>query len=204
MQLRNMVGQQECVNQNIYNIQDVNGEKDTNDNTTITVPAVAAMMATAGITGRSTYATTTVFTIAAKVMAAINQLLVNQPAMMQHMAAMNISPPQSIVAPAFNVPPIQNVSIPTHNGYARGGFNQGRSNAQGGRQRRGGGRGGHVGHGGRGRNPFANHMANLGRGTTQHPPQLGGFHGATIPNAGFASQEPLFPHPCSHRSSRGM
>jgi hypothetical protein len=111
MQLRNTAGQQGYVNQNIYNILDVDGNEDTNNNTTITVPAVAAAMATVGNTGGSTYAATTVLTITAKVMAAINQMSANQTAIMQHMAAMNISTPQSIAAPAFNLPPIQSVTI---------------------------------------------------------------------------------------------
>jgi hypothetical protein len=87
-------------------------------NTTVAVPVVAAAMATAGVQGKSKYATTTALTIAAKVMAAINQLSANETAIMQHIAAMIISPPQTIEAPAFNVPPIQSVSIPTQHGYA--------------------------------------------------------------------------------------
>jgi hypothetical protein len=184
MQLRNTVGQQGYVNQNIYNILDIDGKEDTDNNTTITVPAVAAAMETAGVPGGSTFAPTTASIIAAKVMTAINQLSANQMAIMQHIAAMNISPPQTIAAPAFNVPPIHSVSISTQHGYAGGSFNQGRSNAQN-RQRWGGRRGGHSGHGKRGQNPFATHMANMGRGTAQHPPPLGGFHGTAVPNTGF-------------------
>ncbi len=185
MQLRNTAGQQRYVNQNIYNILDVDGNEDTNNNTTLTVPTVAAAMATMGNTGGSTYAASTVLTITAEVMAAINQMSANQTAIMQHLAAMNISPPQSIAAPAFNVPPIQSVTIPNQNGYTGGGFNQGRSNAQRGGQQKGDRRGGQGGGGGRGCNQFLTNMANLGHGTTQHPLYFGGFHGAAIPNPGF-------------------
>jgi hypothetical protein len=141
MQLRNTAGQHGYVNQNIYNILDINSKEDTNDNTTVTVPAVAAAMMPAGLPGGSTFAATTASTITADVMAAINQLSTNQTAIMQHIAVMNISPPQACIAPAFNVPPIHSVSIPIQNGYAGGSYNHGRSNAQTG-QRRGGGRGG--------------------------------------------------------------
>ncbi len=44
MQLRNTAGQQGYVIQNIYNILDIDGKEDTNDNTTVTVSAVAAAM----------------------------------------------------------------------------------------------------------------------------------------------------------------
>ncbi len=181
MQLRNTAGQQGYINQNIYNILDINSKEDTDNNTTVMVPAVAAAMASVGVPGGSTVAATTASTIAADMTAAINQLLVNQMAIMQHIAAMNISPPQ---ATAFNVPPIHSVLIPTQSGYAGGSFNQGRSNAQN-KQRRGGKRGGRSGRGRRGRNPSATHIANLGRRMAQHPPPLGGFHGAAAPNTGF-------------------
>jgi hypothetical protein len=98
------------------------------------VPPVAAAMATAGGPGGSTYVATTALLIAAEVTAAINQLSANQTAIMQHIAALNISPPQSIAAPAFNVPPIHSVSIPTQHGYAEGSFNQDRSTAQNGQR----------------------------------------------------------------------
>jgi hypothetical protein len=195
MQLRNTAGWQGYINQNMYNILDVGGKEDTNNNTTVMVPAVAAAIATAGVPGGSTYAATTALTIAANVMATINQLLANQTAIMQHIAVINISPPQTIAALAFKVPPIHSVSIPTQHGYAGGGYNQGRSTAQKG-QRHGGGRGGHSGRSERRCNPFATHIANLGRGTAQHPPPLGGFNGAAIPNAGFpgaANPPPMQP-----------
>jgi hypothetical protein len=111
------------------------------------VPAVTAAMATAGVPQGSTFAATIASTIATKVTAAINLLLANQMAIMQHIAAMNISPPQTIAAPAFNVPPIHSVSIPNQHEYAGSSFNQGRSNVQNGK-RQGGKRGGRGGRGG--------------------------------------------------------
>ncbi len=114
MQLRNMASQQGYVQQNMYNILGVDGGEETDDDITVTLPMVAAAMATAGGTMiGSTYAATNVATITAKVTAAINQLLANQMHIMQQMAAMNIaSPPPAIAAPAYNVPPIQSVNIP--------------------------------------------------------------------------------------------
>jgi hypothetical protein len=184
MQLRNTAGQQGYINQNLYNILDVDGEEDTNYNPSVMVPAVAAAMATAGGPGGSTCAATTALTIAAEVTAAINQLSANQMTIMHHIAALNISPPQTIAAPAFNDPPIHSISIPTKNGYAGGSFNQGRSTAQN-KQHQGGRCGGPGGCGGRGQSPFATHMANPGHRMAQHKPQLSSVHGATIPNAGF-------------------
>jgi hypothetical protein len=156
----------------------VDGNKDTNDNTIVTLPAEAATMATMGNTSGSTYAATTALAIAAKVTAAINQVSANQTAIMQHIAAVNISPPPSIAAPAFNIPLIYSVTIPNQNAYTGSGFTQGRSNAPGGGQQRGGRRGGCGGRGRRGRNPFATGMA-------QHMRQIGGFHGASIPPSAF-------------------
>jgi hypothetical protein len=184
MQLRNTAGQQGYVNQNIYNILDIDGKEDTDDKTTIMVPAVVAAMTPAGLPRRSTFAATTASMITADVMAAINQLSANQAAIMQHIAAMNISPPQARAAQAFNVPPIHSVSIPIQNGYAGGSYNHGRSNAQT-KQPWGSGRGGCGRCDNQDWNPFATHMANLGRGRAQHPPQLGGFHGAAVPTTGF-------------------
>jgi hypothetical protein len=116
-------------------------------------------------------------------MATINQLLANQLAIMQQMAAMSFSPPQSIAVPAFNVPPIQNVTIPNQQAFTGGGFNPGMGNAHGGSRCQGNRHGGHDGHGRRGCNPFANHMANLGCGLGQQMPQIRGFSGAAIPGS---------------------
>jgi hypothetical protein len=63
MQLRNTAGHQGYVNQNMHNILDINGKDDTDNNTTITVPAVAATMAKEGVPGWSTYAATSASTL---------------------------------------------------------------------------------------------------------------------------------------------
>ncbi len=143
MQLRNMAGQQGYVQQNMYTILDIDGGEETDDKTTVTLPTVAAAMATAGGTMMgSTYAATNALTITAKVTAAINQLSANQMHIMQQMAAMNVtSPPPAIAAPAYNVPPIQSVTIPNHQAFPAGGFHQGGGAARGGSYRRGGRRG---------------------------------------------------------------
>jgi hypothetical protein len=102
MQLRNTAGQQGYIQQNMHNILDIDDGEETNNKTTITLPTVAAAMATAGgtMTG-SAYAVTNASTITTKVTAAINQLLANQMHIMQQMAAMNItSLPPAIAPPA--------------------------------------------------------------------------------------------------------
>jgi hypothetical protein len=74
MQLRNMAGQQGYAQQNMYNILDVDGGEETNYKMTITLPTVAAAMATAGGTMMgSTYAAANAVTITTEVTAAINQ-----------------------------------------------------------------------------------------------------------------------------------
>ncbi len=49
MQLRNTAGQQGYVNQNIYNILDIDGKEYIGNNITLTVPVVAAAMMPAGL-----------------------------------------------------------------------------------------------------------------------------------------------------------
>ena len=99
MQLQNTAGQQGYVQQNMYNILDVNGGEDTADNTVMTVQTAAAVTATAGgSTIGSNYAAMNVATITAKVKAAINQLLANQQQIIQQMAAMKVNSPQQSIA----------------------------------------------------------------------------------------------------------
>ncbi len=86
----------------MYNI--LNKEKDDNTNNNTTVVTQMAATATTGSMIGSTYAATPTTAIPAEVTAAINQLLANQPSIMQQMAAMSFSPPPSITASAFNVP----------------------------------------------------------------------------------------------------
>ncbi len=166
MQLRHTAGQQGYVQQNMYNILDVDGGEETDNKTTITLPTVAAAMATTGGTMMgSTYAAANAAVITAEVTAAIIQLLANQMHIMQQMAAMNVAiPPPAIAAPGYNVPPIQSVTIPNQQTFPTGGFHQGGGAAREGGDHSGGGRGRQDGHGGSGRNSFANHMANVSRG----------------------------------------
>jgi hypothetical protein len=195
MQLRNTAGQQGYVQQNMYNILDIDGGEETNNKMTITLPTVAAAMATAGGTVMgSTYVAANAVTITAEVTWAINQLSANQTHIMQQMAAMNVaSPPPDIPPPGYNVPPIQSVTIPNQQTLPAGGFHQGGGAARGGGYRHGGGHGRRDGHGGSGRNPFANHMVNVSRENVQQMTQLGsntGFPGGAIPPAMQPQQQP--------------
>jgi hypothetical protein len=195
MQLRNTVGRQGYVQQNMYNILDVDGGENTDNDTFVTLQMVAAAMATAGGTViGSNYAAMNAAMITAEVTAAINQLSANQKHIMQQMVAMNVaSPQQSIAATTYNIPPIQMVNIPHQQAFHEGGFHRGRSSTQGGGYCHGGGRGRRDGCGGGSRNPFANHMANTGRGNGQQISQLGvntGFPGAAIPPAMHLQQQP--------------
>jgi hypothetical protein len=179
----------------MYNILDVNGGEDTDNNTVVTVQTAAAAMATAGgSTIGSNYAAMNVATITAKVKAAINQLLANQQQIIQQMAAMKVtSPQQSINANTYNIPPIPMVNIPNQHAFNEGSFQRGWGSARGGGYRRGGGRGRQEGCGGGGRNPFENHMAHAGRGNGQQISQLGGhpgFPGAAIPLVMQPHQQP--------------
>jgi hypothetical protein len=92
----------------MYNILDVNGDEDTDNNMVVTVQTVATVTTTAGgSTIGSNYAAMNVATITAKVTAAINQLSANQQQINQQMAAMKVnSPQQSIAANTCNIPPI--------------------------------------------------------------------------------------------------
>jgi hypothetical protein len=129
IQLRNMAGQQGYTQQNIYCISDKCKDEGTNNSkTAITQTTAAAIM---GSVLGNTYANTTTSTIPTEVTAAINQLSANQMAIMQQIAVMSFSPPPSIAAPAFNIPPIQSVTIPNQNLFNTGGFNQNARSAPG-------------------------------------------------------------------------
>jgi hypothetical protein len=192
MQLQNMVGQLGYIQQNMYNILDVNGVEDMDNDTVVTVQMAAAATSTAGgsMIG-SNYAATNVATITTEVTAAINQLSTNQQQIIQQMAAMKVnSPQQSIAANTYNIPPIPMVNIPNQHTFNEGGFQRGRGSARGGGYQRGGGRGRREGCGGGGRNKFAIHA---GRGNGQQISQLGGhpgFPGAAIPSAMQPHQQP--------------
>jgi hypothetical protein len=192
MQLQNTAGQQGYIQQNMYNILDVNGGEDTDNNTVVMVQTAAAATTTAGgSTIGSNYAAMNTATITAKVTAAINQLSANKQQIIQQMAAMKVnSPQQSIAANTYNIPPIPMVNIPNQHAFNEGSFQRGRGSARGGGYRHGGGRGRQEGRGGGGRNQFAIHA---GRGNGQQISQLGGhcgFPGAAIPPAMQPHQQP--------------
>jgi hypothetical protein len=90
IQLQNTAGQQGYVrNNNMYNMFEKEADKVADDNTTITQTAAVA---TTGSTLGATYAAGTTSNVSAEVTPAINQLSANQMAMMNRMAAMQISP----------------------------------------------------------------------------------------------------------------
>ena len=83
LQMRNTAGGQGYVQQNMYNILDINGGKDTNNKTTVTAPAVAAAMSPNGGMPGSVYVATNASTITAEVPVAIIQLAANQMQILQ-------------------------------------------------------------------------------------------------------------------------
>jgi hypothetical protein len=139
-----MAGQQGHVqnpNNNMYNVFGEGDNEVTDDDITITQTATAAT--TGSTSGGATNATTSKTTIPSEVSAAINQLAVNQTAIMNQMAAMQFSPP----TPArhtgqgqLHVPPIQQLNIPVPQAYAGGSFQPGQGGGRGksGRSRQGG------------------------------------------------------------------
>jgi hypothetical protein len=131
MQLQNTVGQQGYVQQNMYNILDVNGGEDTDNDMVVTVQMVAAATTTAGgSTIGSNYAAMNAATITAEVTAAINQLSANQQQIIQQMAAMKVnSPQQSIAANTYNIPPIPMINIPNQHAFNEGSFQRGQGSA---------------------------------------------------------------------------
>ena len=78
IQMRNTAGGQGYAQQNMYNILDIDDAEDTNDNTIVTVPGVAAATTPGSGTAGSTYVAMNTSTITAEVTAAINQLAANQ------------------------------------------------------------------------------------------------------------------------------
>jgi hypothetical protein len=106
--------------------------QDDNTNNANTVITQTTAAATMGTMLGNTYANTTTSTIPAEVTAAISQLLANQMVIMQQMVMMSFSPPLSIAVPAFNITPIQSVTIPNQNLFNTGGSNQNARNVPGG------------------------------------------------------------------------
>ena len=93
IQMSNTAGGQGDVQQNIYNILDINGAEDTNDDTIATVPGADRATTPGSDTDGRTYAATNASTITAEVTTAINQLAANQTHILQQMAAMSIAAP---------------------------------------------------------------------------------------------------------------
>ncbi len=181
----------------MYNVLDINnGDESDKDTTIITLPAITAT--TAGSTIGSTYATNNSSMVSPEVTAAINQLAANQTAMYQQMVTMSFSPPPTACCtptpPKFHVPPIQNPTIPMHQTFAGGGYNQGMVYQQNGGGWHGGGRWGCTGRGGRGCTLFTNHMAGARSGLAASSPgqgisQMGGFPQIMIPGALSPAQQ---------------
>jgi hypothetical protein len=129
IQLHNTAGQQGYVqnpNNNIYNVFGEGDDKVTDNDTTLTHTAVAAMMGSS--LGGATNAATSNATIPSEVSAAINQLAANQTAMMNQMAAMQFSPPppaHHTIQGQIHVPPTQQLNIPVPQAYVGRSFQPG-------------------------------------------------------------------------------
>ncbi len=203
LQLRNTTGLKGYVpnkNQNMYNV--LNEGYNTNSGTKGTgATQTAPITQTAAMTTGSTLGNTYGATIPSEISNAINQLTANQTIIMTQMAAMSLNPPpppQTQAAANYNIPPIQQLNIPTFAGQANVGFNAG-TGYNGGNCGRGGekgcGRGGSCSAGGQGgHTPFANHMQNTqaaeGRGGMA-PPGIGYLQ----PAGGFNGQATKLPNP---------
>jgi hypothetical protein len=159
VQLRNTSGQQGYApTHNIYNVLSTrNGNTDTNNNeTAMTITQTVAAAATGSMLG-NTY-THTNFPVHSEVSITINQLLANQAALFQQMAALSFNAPAQR-SNMFQAPPIQTLTIlgipPS---FAIGGATLGRSAL--GRRCRECGRG----CSGCMQTPFTYHMAGRGNG----------------------------------------
>ena len=78
IQMQNTAGGQSYVPQNMYNILDIDGAEDTNDNTTVTVTGVEKAMTPGSDNAGSTYVAMNASSITTEVTVAINQLAANQ------------------------------------------------------------------------------------------------------------------------------
>jgi hypothetical protein len=159
---------------NMYNILGAGGNNTADKSTAVTITQTTAA-ATTGSTLANTYATPAPAPTYPQITSAINSLSANQQALYQHiaplsqqMAAMsfNTQPPTprcTFTAPhltPFNVPPIQQLSIPAPLPFNAGGFNNGHR----GRSTGGLGHGRRFNQRSRGHNPFADNMAACGSG----------------------------------------
>ena len=83
IQMQNTAGGQGYVQQNMYNILDIDGADNTNDNTTVMVPGVEKATTPGSNNAGSTYAATNASSITTEVTVAINQLAANQTHILQ-------------------------------------------------------------------------------------------------------------------------
>ena len=93
IQMCNTARGQSYIQQNMYNILDIDGADDTNEDRTVTVPGVERAATPGSNTAGSIYAATNASTITAEVTPAINQLAANQTHILQQMAAMSVAAP---------------------------------------------------------------------------------------------------------------
>ncbi len=190
LELCSMSGQNGYASQTIYNVLEDNYNTDDDTVTTITqtaaVTAASTMTTAAGTSGITSNAYSS--TINADIAAVFNQLLANQTTIMTQMVALSFvqEPAQHtrwfVARDAFQVPPIQQLAIPTQQApFQVGTFHAGRGVHQGGRDQG-------CKHGGWGHTLFANYMHNagaitampshivpFGRGNTQLPLGQGGM-----------------------------
>ncbi len=179
--------------QNIYNILD--SANNTDNNTVTTVTQVATMAENTAITLNTadTVQTNASNIIPPEIAAAINYLLSNQTAMMSWMAVLAFTPAPTqtthryVARKPFQVPPIQQLAIPTQQpSFQAGAFTAGCSAGR-------GGQGSSCGCGGCGRNPFANYMHTAGAQAT-NPGQL-------VPSGAMPMQSGLQQHQNPSHSS---
>ena len=93
IQMQNTGGGQGYIQQNMYNILDINGAEDTDDDMIVTVPGADRVTTPGSDTTGSTYVATNASTITTKVTMAINQLAANQTHILQQMAAISVADP---------------------------------------------------------------------------------------------------------------
>jgi hypothetical protein len=185
--LRTTTGQQGYVphGNNMFNM--LAEQKDKEDVNTVndatTVMQTAAL--TTGSTLGNTYGGTA--TIPLEITTAINQLVANQVAIQQKIAAMMFTAPPPSPNMLVHIPTVQNMGHQPFAGVAQGIFNPG----QGGRGRQQGGRGrGRTGScgGRRERGAFANQTPGGNGGI---PPFIGGPPGAVVPPTGARVNAPF-------------
>jgi hypothetical protein len=179
--IRNTMGQQGYIPQNMYHVLD-KGNNTSDADATVTQRVAAA---TTGSTLGNTYQAT----VPPELMAAINTIAANQQSLYQHIAPLSqqmaalsfhVQPPMQACQPALHAPPVQHLAIPGLPAYGgnHGGYQQGYQQGKG-----GGCSTGRCCNGrnnnrcGCGRTPFADHMAaqscGYGRGTSAFPPTGG-------------------------------